>query len=212
MVQGIGFNRLRDYWGAPVTGSTAVRDQGKGREPMNEVELRGGSDVAHPHDDLDQLLEEELRDEGFRAAYEDAMARSALLRTLVGRRGVQGISQKEVAARMGTTQSAVSDLERGATDPRLSTLQRYARAMGCQIHIVLRADRFGRGHWTPVAAPMRSHSVVSVSDTLAPYWRQLLTRVADQQDRVHECIASVNTRVAPVELEAPDSYTLAIAR
>jgi transcriptional regulator with XRE-family HTH domain len=54
-------------------------------------------------------------------------------------RGEQGISQAEVASAMGTTQSAVSDLERGATDPRLSTLQRYARAVGCVLHIGIRS-------------------------------------------------------------------------
>jgi transcriptional regulator with XRE-family HTH domain len=36
---------------------------------------------------------------------------------------------------MRTTQSAISDLENGSTDPRLSTLQRYARAVGCQLEI-----------------------------------------------------------------------------
>jgi ribosome-binding protein aMBF1 (putative translation factor) len=101
-----------------------------------EVEPRRGG-IDDERDDLDHFLEEELRDPEFRAAYEDAAARSALLRALVNRRGERGISQSEVAARMGTTQSAVSDLERGATDPRLSTLQRYARALGYQLSVQL---------------------------------------------------------------------------
>lgn len=44
-----------------------------------------------------------------------------------------------VAAAMGTTQSAVSDIENGRVDPRLSTLQRYARAVGGRLEIALRA-------------------------------------------------------------------------
>jgi ribosome-binding protein aMBF1 (putative translation factor) len=103
-----------------------------------EVELHREG-IEDERDDLDQFLEEELRDPAFRAAYEDAAARSSLLRALVACRGQRGISQSEVAARMGTTQSAVSDLERGATDPRLSTLQRYARSLGYRLSVQLQS-------------------------------------------------------------------------
>ena len=41
-----------------------------------------------------------------------------------------GLSQTEVAARMQTSQSAVARLEAGHGDLRLSTLQRYAAAVG----------------------------------------------------------------------------------
>ena len=41
-----------------------------------------------------------------------------------------GLSQTEVAARMQTSQSAVARLEAGGGDLRLSTLQRYAAALG----------------------------------------------------------------------------------
>lgn len=44
----------------------------------------------------------------------------------------KGLSQAEVAARTGTTQSAIARLESGASDPRLSTVQRYAAAVGVQ--------------------------------------------------------------------------------
>ena len=41
-----------------------------------------------------------------------------------------GLSQTEVAARMGTSQSAVARLESGDADVRLSTLERYVAALG----------------------------------------------------------------------------------
>lgn len=44
-----------------------------------------------------------------------------------------GLSQTEVAARMGTSQSAVARLERGDADVRLSTLERYADALGLRL-------------------------------------------------------------------------------
>ncbi|MPZ89346.1 MAG: helix-turn-helix domain-containing protein, partial [Nitriliruptorales bacterium] len=46
------------------------------------------------------------------------------------RREELGLSQTLVAARMGTSQSAVARLEGGGTDVRMSTLERYAAAVG----------------------------------------------------------------------------------
>jgi transcriptional regulator with XRE-family HTH domain len=52
-----------------------------------------------------------------------------LVDRLVEVRQELGLSQTEVAARMGTSQSAVARLERGDADVRLSTLRRYAAAL-----------------------------------------------------------------------------------
>ncbi|MFI9391955.1 helix-turn-helix domain-containing protein [Streptomyces bauhiniae] len=91
-------------------------------------------------DDLDELIGEELAHPEFEAAFEDARSRSSLLRRMVGRRKARKISQAAVAERMETTQSAVSELESGGTDPRLSTMQRYARAIGCRLDVRLKDD------------------------------------------------------------------------
>jgi predicted transcriptional regulator len=64
---------------------------------------------------------------GFR---EMAERRRELASDLVTRRVALGLSQTEVAARMGTSQSAVARLESGDADVRLSTLERYAAAVG----------------------------------------------------------------------------------
>jgi transcriptional regulator with XRE-family HTH domain len=58
--------------------------------------------------------------------------RSALVTDLVSKRKERGLSQTEVAADMGTSQSAVARLESGA-DVRLSTLERYASAIGATV-------------------------------------------------------------------------------
>lgn len=55
---------------------------------------------------------------------------AGLLDDLTARRRAAGLSQTEVAARMGTSQSAVARLESGRADVRLSTLRRYAAALG----------------------------------------------------------------------------------
>jgi predicted transcriptional regulator len=56
--------------------------------------------------------------------------RSELIEELVRARRESELSQTEIAARMGTSQSAVARLESGALDARLSTLERYAAALG----------------------------------------------------------------------------------
>ncbi len=59
--------------------------------------------------------------------------RRRLVRELAGQRRSAGLSQTEVAARMGTSQSAVARLEAGDADVRASTLERYAAAIGSEI-------------------------------------------------------------------------------
>ena len=56
--------------------------------------------------------------------------RRELIDELVRVRQASELSQTEIAARMGTSQSAVARLESGALDARLSTLERYAAALG----------------------------------------------------------------------------------
>lgn len=69
---------------------------------------------------------------------EDAwQARRSLAAALSSKRAELGLSQTEVAARMGTSQSAVARLESGDADLRLSTLERYAAALGQQLDIKL---------------------------------------------------------------------------
>jgi ribosome-binding protein aMBF1 (putative translation factor) len=72
---------------------------------------------------------------GFREMALRRMAeeRRRLVTDLTAERQAARLSQTEVAARMGTSQSAVARLESGEADTRASTLERYAAAIGCQI-------------------------------------------------------------------------------
>lgn len=64
---------------------------------------------------------------------EMAARRKALTEDLAARRISLGLTQTQVAARMGTSQSAVARVEAGGSDVRLSTIERYAAAVG---HVV----------------------------------------------------------------------------
>ncbi len=65
--------------------------------------------------------------------------RRALINELVAARKECGLSQTEIAAQMGTSQSAVARLERGDVDARLSTLERYAAALGQTVDYQVRS-------------------------------------------------------------------------
>lgn len=70
-----------------------------------------------------------LTEEG-RAAYEDE-ARISAFRDMVYRlRTEVGLTQAELAERMGTTQSAIARMEGGGTRPTLETLEKLAVAVG----------------------------------------------------------------------------------
>jgi predicted transcriptional regulator len=53
------------------------------------------------------------------------------------RRIEKGLSQRELAERCGTTQSAIARLERGGRPPRIDTLLRIAEALECELVVDL---------------------------------------------------------------------------
>jgi ribosome-binding protein aMBF1 (putative translation factor) len=72
--------------------------------------------------------------EGFEQGYADFRI-GAMLRQA---REEAGLTQDELANRLATQKSAISRIENHAGDIRLSTLERYARALGCQLFLDLR--------------------------------------------------------------------------
>jgi len=99
--------------------------------------------MPYTSDDFDAYLAEQLKNPEFAAAYADATTRDQLIDQLVDRRKAQRLTQTEVGHRMGNVrQATVSGFEREGSDPRLSTLQRYARAVGARLAIeVAEEDR-----------------------------------------------------------------------
>jgi transcriptional regulator with XRE-family HTH domain len=71
----------------------------------------------------------ERRHDRYLPGFGEMARRRELAQSLVARRLEVGMSQTEVAARMGTSQSAVARLESGQGDVRLSSLERYAAAV-----------------------------------------------------------------------------------
>ena len=76
------------------------------------------------------MTDERRHDPVFPGFREMAERRQALTGELVELRRGLGLSQTQVAARMGTSQSAVARLETGTADVLVSTVERYASALG----------------------------------------------------------------------------------
>src|SRR5262245_36753734 len=85
--------------------------------------------AMHAAIDQDDFFAEVLANPEARAAFDDAQARDSLVDALVALRHALGLTQTEVARRMGVKQPMVSGFENEGSDPRLSTIQRYARAV-----------------------------------------------------------------------------------
>lgn len=80
---------------------------------------------------------------GVREAYEALGAEFAFLDEVLRARAEAGLTQAEVAERIGTTQSAIARLESGALkhSPSIATLQKYAKALGYRVEVKFVKER-----------------------------------------------------------------------
>jgi len=90
-----------------------------------------------PHDHK-AFLKKAMKRKGFRKEYENLEEEYTLIHQMLTARSKSGLTQEAVAERMGTTKSAVSRLEAiGKHAPSLTTLKKYAKAVGCNLEIKL---------------------------------------------------------------------------
>jgi transcriptional regulator with XRE-family HTH domain len=86
-----------------------------------------------------------------------------------------GLSQRQLALRAGTTQAAVSRIERGVVSPRFETLRQLLLAMGEEP--VLEAQRLPTG-WDPVHMTSTLTRTPAERLALASSWNRLAGRLA----------------------------------
>lgn len=116
--------------------------------------------VAHKHE---VFLKKALKREGFKKAYNDLEEEYALTHELLAARSRLGLTQEAVAELMGTTKSAVSRLETaGRHAPSLTTLKKYAQAVGCRLGIKLVFDTRLNEHSTRVVKKQISQTEKSL--------------------------------------------------
>lgn len=88
-----------------------------------------------------ELREKALKKKGVKVAYDALEPEFTLLRELLMARQNAGMSQADIAEKMGTKAPAVTRLESSLTSgkhsPSIATLKKYAQALGCHLEIKL---------------------------------------------------------------------------
>ena len=84
------------------------------------------------HQSLKDVKTELLANPAVRQAYDAQAPEFELARELIAARMKAGLTQGDVAARMGTTQSVVARIESGRGTPSMRTVQRFASAVGAR--------------------------------------------------------------------------------
>ncbi|MFA4826647.1 MAG: helix-turn-helix transcriptional regulator [Candidatus Shapirobacteria bacterium] len=88
-------------------------------------------------DNWEDIKKEILKDPEAKKAYDDLEVEYQILSDLVKLRNKKKITQKQLAEKMGTTQSALSRFEMGGTNPSLGFLKKLAGALGSKLNVRL---------------------------------------------------------------------------
>jgi len=86
---------------------------------------------------LQEDIAERMRNPAFAEAFNALEPEFQIARQIIALRLQQGLTQKELAERVGTKQSGISRLESMSQLPSLSFLKRVAEALGAQLQIRL---------------------------------------------------------------------------
>ena len=99
------------------------------------------------HEELKRIA---LSRPGVKTAYDRLAPEFELLSEMLRARQKAGLTQMQVAERMGTQSTAVTRLEgalsSGKHSPSIETVKRYAHAVGCELRMKFVPQRPDRGH------------------------------------------------------------------
>lgn len=83
------------------------------------------------------IKQKALKDKSIKKAYNDLGPEFELAQMIIAKRIKQGMSQKELARRIGTKQPAIARLESGNYNPSMLLLKKTAKALGASLKIYL---------------------------------------------------------------------------
>ncbi|NCO88934.1 hypothetical protein AUK04_00915 [Candidatus Roizmanbacteria bacterium CG2_30_33_16] len=87
--------------------------------------------------DWNQLKAELLQNKAVKKEYDRLTPRYLAISELITARTKQGITQKELAKKIGTKQSAIARFEAGNVNPSLGFLEKIAEVLGLRVNISL---------------------------------------------------------------------------
>ncbi|OGE81305.1 MAG: transcriptional regulator [Candidatus Doudnabacteria bacterium RIFCSPHIGHO2_01_FULL_43_23] len=76
-----------------------------------------------------------LKNKEFKKAYDELGPEFELVRMIIKKRLKQGLTQKQLARKIGTKQPVISRLERGTYNPSIKFLNRVASALDAKLKV-----------------------------------------------------------------------------
>ncbi len=90
------------------------------------------------YESFSKVKREMLRDAGVKRAYENLQPKYEIIRAVLDARINRGLTQTQLANRIGTTQSAIARFESGAGNPTLDFLMKVSEALGKRLEVNVR--------------------------------------------------------------------------
>lgn len=83
----------------------------------------------------EDLEKELLADPAVKKEYDKLAPRYAIISEVISARIKRGMTQQQIAEKMGTKQSAIARLESGNSNPSISFLEKLARVLGYKLTV-----------------------------------------------------------------------------
>ncbi len=84
---------------------------------------------------FDKVLAEALKKPGFKREYDALELGFSIIEQVIRKRLDKGLSQKQLAEKIGTKQSAISRLEGGNSNPSVAFLEKVSKALDSKLQI-----------------------------------------------------------------------------
>ena len=132
---------------------------------------------------FDKYLEEQLRDKDFADRFERAGAAWDVALQIAALRKEAGVSQKELARILGTSQQQVSRLESPAYEGHsLSMLRRVAKALNARVRVTL--EPADSANALSVAEPPAPYAAGSTPPLMRPRRQKLISAISMSDHRI----------------------------
>ena len=91
--------------------------------------------MKRQHLDFNDYLQEQLKNPAFKAEYDKLQPEFEVIKAILDARVKKGVTQKDLAQKIGTKQSVLSRLESGKANPSIKFLQKLAEGLNTHLEI-----------------------------------------------------------------------------
>ncbi len=84
---------------------------------------------------FEDVLARALKDPEVKKGYDALELEFSIIEQVIRKRLAKGLSQKQLAEKIGTKQSAIARLEGGNTNPSVAFLEKVSKALGSKLQI-----------------------------------------------------------------------------